>query len=228
MKRVYYAPAALISCILLLQGCAQPLAQQSGSNLIGSLALSAKSSSKPEPNDACYATAEELAKSGHDREAILLLEKVKRLTPKQDVSAELAVLYARNGNASKAGREFELALQANPKDAELLSNYGYFQLQVGNLTESERLLVRSTEIAPANKQAQMNYALLLAHQGKISESLKRFEAIVGKAAAHSNVGVILARNDQQAEAIKHLALARDLDPQLPQASAFLAELKEQP
>ena len=61
---------------------------------------------------------------------------------------------------------------------------------------------------------------MLGEQGRYEESFDAFSKVVGPAAAHSNLGVILASHQHQAEADAEFKQALRLKPDLPQPRAF--------
>ena len=84
-------------------------------------------------------TAEDLAASGHDEEAIKLYERARQYNPKlTQCSHRLALCYERSGKYAEALAEYQKALKTNSKDAALLNDVGYFYLQRGNLDEAEK------------------------------------------------------------------------------------------
>lgn len=174
---------------------------------------------------ACLATAEQLQQQGCDREATLLFERARQLDPKQTrICRNLAMLYDRQGEFAKALVEYEKALKLAPKDAELLNDVGYLHYQKSEWSEAESWF-RKALAADANlERAQVNLAMTLGQQGRYRECFEAFEKVVGPAAAHSNVGVILARHQRRAEAANAFQQALALQPDLQQAHTFLAFL----
>lgn len=176
-----------------------------------------------ETAEACIATAEEMQRAGHLREAVLLYERARKYDPEAiNYARHLAVLYAQQGNNQRASAEFEQALQDNPKDADLLNDFGYFQCQRGQWHEAEQQFRRALEKKPQHQGAQMNLGLALAQQRRYDEALAAFEKAVGPAAAHSNLGVILAEHEQVDLARRAFQQALAIDPSLQQPHAFLA------
>lgn len=175
---------------------------------------------------ACIATAESLEQAGHDREAIQLYQKARRIDPQLiDYSRRLAGLHDRADQPADASREYQSALQLTPNDADLLNDFGYFQLRQGDLPGSEQTLRKSLAIQDGHQHARSNLAINLARQGRLSESYELFASVVGPAAAHYNLGVVLAKQGQREEARQALQESLRLNPQLRQAEVFLAGLK---
>jgi len=230
------APAVVLSLAGLLVGC-HTLAPLGGTKLAGhgktgSSAVEAnRQASDLSPDkaaQACIATAEQFAQAGHQREAIALLLRARANDPEVPVSHRLAVLYDRVGEHAKAKLEYKKALQADPDDAELLNDYGFYHLSRNNLDEAERLLRRAVDEDDKNQRATINLARVLAARGKHKESYQLFSQVVGPAAAHSNLGVILARQGNQQAAQEAFEKSLELDASLQQPRAFLAYWEQSP
>jgi len=178
--------------------------------------------------EACIVTAEELERAGHRREAVAMYQRARQHAPEQiDYSRRLAVLYDQLGNAAKARAEYRAAIQRNPKNADLLNDGGYFHLRQGDLPAAESSFRKAIEQAPTHERAWTNLGIALARQGRYEEAYDSFARVVGPAAAHSNVGAIMAKQGhiQQAQAAFQQALA--LNPNLQQPQAFLGYFEQQ-
>lgn len=179
----------------------------------------------PQTVQACIATAEQLAEQEHWREAMLLYQKARGLSPSQiNYAARLAPLYDLLDDAASARQAFDEAVQASPRDANLLNDHGCFLDRIGELAAAEQQLLRALEIDPRHARGRNNLGRNLAHQGRYDDSWREFSAVVGPAVAHYNVGVILARQKQTEPARRAFQDALRLQPNLPQAEQFLAQL----
>jgi Tfp pilus assembly protein PilF len=174
---------------------------------------------------ACLKTADELAQHGHRREAIMLYERAQSLDPKVQVSRFLAVLYDQE-NSPEAFTEFNRALAASPKDADLLNDFGYYYYKRGDLTNAEQQLRAALSHSPRHEHAWVNLGMVLGEQGRYRESFEAFSKVVSQAAAHSNLGMILAKNGHLSEAQKEFRQALALEPNLEQPRALLAYMDE--
>jgi Tfp pilus assembly protein PilF len=176
----------------------------------------------------CITTAEQLSSKGHYREAILLYEKARSHdATAANYARRVAALHDLAGNAFQAEKEYTLALQAEPEDVELMTDFGYFKYDRGELDQAESVLRKAITIAPQHERAKMNLGLVLAAQGRYQASFDAFREVISEAAAHSNVGVLLAKagHDEQAERAFRYALS--LDANLPQAQHFVAYYERQ-
>ena len=174
---------------------------------------------------ACITTAEALEVQGHDQEATLLYERARAADPNAiDYARRLAALYDRLGNVARAEQEFQEALQTSPQDMDLLNDYGYFQMRRGEVAAAESTFRDVLSESSAHEQARINLALTLAKQARWQESFETFAPAVGAAAAHSNVGVLMAKAGHYQDAERAFQQALTLDPALPQPRAFLDKL----
>ncbi len=176
---------------------------------------------------ACLATAKELQAHGDAREAILLFERTRQLDPRQkQVSRFLAVLYDQQGNDTKALAEYRKALDDAPRDGDLLNDFGYFYYRRSNWKEAEEYFRKAVAQSVDNERAWVNLGLVLGEQGRYPECFEAFSKVLGPAAAHSNLGVILAAHQRPSEADAEFKQALRLKPDMPQPRAFLAHLEK--
>ncbi len=224
--------SAMVLGLFFAAGCSPILGRPSGSGrAFGILEREAISGagaySSNETANACFATADELDRAGHRREAILLYERARQHDPALvHVSRRLAVLYDLVGDTARARLEFEQALQQQPDDISLLNDYGHYHLRHGNLSEAEVWLRKAVAADPRATRPRINLAVLLARRGDLDASLSAFSDVVGPTAAHSNMGVILAKQKRIPEAIEHFEAALSLDSNHQVAKAFLRHLTD--
>lgn len=224
---------ALILCCISCLGCASGLTTSSPSrtNILSSLKTTAAAEDgelTPEQSaQTCLRTAIEMDGQDHLSEAIALYERAISMNAGlKGVSRRLAVLYARTNQSDKARAEFEKSLVETPKDASLHCDAGYFFLQSGDFGKAENHIAEALRLEPTHAKAKMHLAMLWAKQDRFEESFELFEQVVGPAEAHSNLGVILAKEGRSEEALEHLTRARELDPKLPVPAAFLSHFQK--
>lgn len=168
-------------------------------------------------------TARNMEAAGNDQEAAALYEQARGLDPEQiDYSAHLSRLYDRLNLTEQAKQEYEAAVSANPNDAELLNDYGVFHLRRMNAVTAESWFRKSLEINPKDQRTMVNLAGSLALQNRFPESHEAYSRAVGAAAAYSNIGVHLARQNRIAEAREHFRQALEQDPTIEPARELLA------
>ena len=127
--------------------------------------------------------------------------------------------------ARSAEAAYAQALQAAPRDADLLNDVGYFHYECGDPKRAEDSLRQALEIDPKHRRAWINLGLVLGEQRRYDESYEAFARVLTPAEARSNVGVILARQGRHDEARSHIETARKFDsgtPALPKALAIVA------
>ena len=175
---------------------------------------------------ACMAAAEELEKGGHAEQAVFLYEKAQSHDPDlKTVSHRLAAIYDAQGDGVRALAEYQKALQSEPKNADLLNDFGYYHYRRQNFTEAESWFRKALDIEPNHAKVWTNLGLTLAELGRLDESFQAFSKAVGPAAAHSNLGVLLAKQGRVEQAKQEFHQALALDASLPQPKAFLAYLE---
>jgi Tfp pilus assembly protein PilF len=174
---------------------------------------------------ACMAAAEELEKNGHNSEAIVLYEKARsKDAGLKAVPHHLAALYDAEGDSTHALEEYRKALELEPTNADLLNDFGYYCYERENYPEAEKTLKKAVAISPKHEKALANLALVLAAQSRFDESYETFCKVVGPAAAHSNVGVLQAKQGRNDDAKRSFQQALAADASLQQPKAFLAYL----
>jgi len=177
--------------------------------------------------DACKTTGIELARKGQTEHAVHQLEQARHYAPQmKGVAHPLAVLYDQQGLYSKAELEYRKALKEAPRDASLLSDYGYFLYERGELKEAEAHLRQAIKRSPSHQKASVNLGMVLAEQQRYEEALITFKDVVGEAAAHHNLAVIRYRHGGASEARKHFETAAKLDPGLQPPRMLLSYLDD--
>ena len=173
----------------------------------------------------CLATARQMQEKGQAEQAIALYEKARQDDPTlASVAHPLAFLYDQQGDGVHALGEYQKALAASPNDPDLLNDFGYYYYRRGNFAEAKKWFRQAIALAPTHRQARTNLALVLGNEGQFQESYELFAAVVGPPAAHSNVGVLMAKQGHYDQARESFQKALALDPTLPQPKAFLAYL----
>lgn len=174
--------------------------------------------------NACLQTALQLAASEKDEHALRQLQKARSLdSTLPGVAHPLAVLYDRQGQFGFAELEYQRAMDEGPT-ADLLNDFGYFRLTQGRLPEARELLMQAREMAPSHSQATLNLAMVSAAEEDYQAAQSLFSEVVGPAAAHQNVGLLMISNGHTAEAREHLTEALRLDPSLETSGRVLATL----
>jgi Tfp pilus assembly protein PilF len=172
----------------------------------------------------------QLEKKGEPAKALASYEQALKLDPScgDRLAHRLAVLYDRTDQTSKAGPEYERAIQFAPKNAKLLNDFGYHWYCAGNWTEAEKYFRQALAIDARHTRARTNLGLTLAQQGRDEEALEAFEQVVGPAEAYSNLGFVLLARGLSDEARAAYKQALTFDPASRVARAALARLDGAP
>lgn len=183
------------------------------------------------PKDAakvCVSTAKQLHERGELAQAAAMLERGRTLAPEgYDYSRHLASLYS-DLDAAKAETEYQTSLAKSPDDADLWNDYGYFQYRQNRFVDAEKSYTRALELDPQHEKANMNFAVNLVSQNRLPEAFARFEKSVGPAAAHQNIGVLLAKQGRRDEARVALESSLRITPNSQVCTAFLKAMENPP
>jgi Tfp pilus assembly protein PilF len=216
----------LLLLLSLTSGCAATHHQRLGRSQTGER-LRLKAIDESVQADACRRTALELASHEKDEHAIAQFERARELAPSMTgIAHPLAVLYDRQGRMDAAEREYRQAIAETPKNPDLLNDYGYFLYSRGDIPEAEAILRKALKLSPKHPKAALNLGMVLAQRKEFDEAFKQFEAAVGPAAAHHNIGMLLMRDGQESEAVAHFQKAIQRDPSLSQTNEVLAQLEQ--
>lgn len=216
----------LTGCKLPQAGTASPFKQAVGGKL--STPFNESELSPKKAAEACIVTAEKLEAAGHRREAISLYERARRHDATAiDYSRRLAVLYDKEGDIANASREFSQAITTQPKNTDLINDFGHFHLTQGDLAGAETHFRKAISVDANHQRAWTNLGITLSHQARYQEAFDAFMRVVGPAAAHSNIGAIMAKQGCRQEAQQAFQQALALNPTLKQPRAFLSYYAQQ-
>ena len=138
---------------------------------------------------------------------------------------KLAVVLDRLGRFGESDAHYKAALKLSPDDPKVWNNAGYSQYIQGRWEEAERTLKTAAKLAPGDAKVATNLGLALAAGGKVDEAFAVLAKAVGPAAAHANIGYVLAATGRRPEAIGHYRTALALQPGLSsRAETALAQL----
>lgn len=212
--RYYWAWITFCCCLLTSTGCSlTPKAPRVTSQSSDGLRL--RAIDQQTKAEACRLTALELATAEKDEHAIAQFEQSRQLAPNlKGIAHPLAVLYDRQGRLDAAQREYERALQEDPRNADVLYDYGYFLYSRGDFAGARQRLDQALARNAQHPKARINLAMVLAAEERYDEAFGHFEQALGPAAAHHNIGLLQMRAGRQQEAIAHLQQSAATDPSL--------------
>jgi Tfp pilus assembly protein PilF len=225
--RTLAGPIALAALV----GCAtsRSLLPKQGSGPKPTVEAAAPRTSNLPPKRAaqvCIRTAEEMEKRGYDADAARQYEKAREYDASVQVEHRLAVLYDRQGDFARANLEYKRALEAHPKDANLLNDMGYYCYERGDWPGAEEWLRKALKYDPKLQRAWVNLGMALAQQGRSDESIAAFTKAISPAQAKANLGMILAQKGQYDQARQALQESLGLEPDAKLTQAVLAEMSK--
>ncbi|MFM7058068.1 MAG: tetratricopeptide repeat protein [Planctomycetota bacterium] len=113
----------------------------------------------------------------------------------------LAVVTDRLGHFEKSEPLYRQAVKSEPRNVELLCDYGYSLYLQQRWAESARLLERAAELEPENPRVQNNLGLLYACTDRIQAAAMAFQrAGCTPEESRSNLGLAAAMNGRTADA----------------------------
>lgn len=130
------------------------------------------------------------------------------------------------GDHEAALRDFQKALELNPKSLQALVGMGASLTQLGRAEEAKAQFTRAIEFWPTSAFGHEGLGNLLARQGKFQEAADRFREALrldpGLAIAHFRLGTVLLDLGRIDEAEQHLSEAVRIEPSDPKAHSSLA------
>lgn len=129
---------------------------------------------------ALLGAAETYMLSGHDRDAIILFEKVVQARPDQAAALNnLANLYHQKGDP-RAVDMAERALKAAPGNPYLQDTLGWILLEQGQLPRALETLRRASEAAPQSGTLRYHFGFALMRAGNREAARKELQAAVAR------------------------------------------------
>ncbi|WP_242395307.1 tetratricopeptide repeat protein [Anaeromyxobacter oryzisoli] len=136
-----------------------------------------------------------------------------------EIHHDLGVEALRAGKAPDALKEFDDALEANPRFPEAHLGRGLvLELAFGRLDEAEREYRRAIELVPNYSEAHNDLGQLLAKTGRWDDALKEFDAALDNMlykepwVARCNRGQALYRRGSRAEGLAEMRACLEIAP----------------
>ena len=173
-----------------------------------------------------FALARSLEQSGQLKQAVVAYEMVLQADDKHArAHHRLAILRELDGQADKADEHFQAALKQEPRNPELLCDYGYSLYLRGQLPLAEQQLRAALAAAPEHARAHTNLGLIQARTGRMAEAVASFQAAgCHPASARANTAFALMLEERWNEAREQLEAALAYDPASPLLRDRLQEL----
>ncbi len=140
----------------------------------------------------------------------------------------LSAALMRQGQLDKAIEPMRQALQLNPCDVDMLSNYGLARSMQGDLVQAEVLLRQAVGHAPRFKQGWFNLAIVMRSQARLEAAERAYRNAMDAGGEDPkvllNLGILLGEMHRFADAEACARKALALDPQMVQAHVSLGML----
>jgi tetratricopeptide (TPR) repeat protein len=180
------------------------------------------------------ASAQFLEKRGRHDEARWLYEHVLVFDPRStDALLGLARLDMLAGDTDAAEKGFRTAIVVEPDSPGALDGLGQLYCHIRRWNDAVPVLRRAVEAAPDDRTIQTHNAIAIAESGKVAEGYSLLANILGVAAAHYKIALVLSEREDLASCEEHLRAAIAAKPELKAAHEWLkivgrerAELRE--
>ncbi|MFV1964839.1 MAG: tetratricopeptide repeat protein, partial [Pirellulaceae bacterium] len=134
--------------------------------------------------------------------------------------------FRKQGELDNAMGLYRKALEINPDNALVHTNWGSCLLDQGKLDEAKARFLRALELDPDLATAHCNLGIVLRRQNKVAEATRSFREALrldpNFAVARVHLGALLLGSGQSKEAAEHLGEAVRIDPRDPFARFNLA------
>jgi Tfp pilus assembly protein PilF len=155
----------------------------------------------------------QLLDAGNLNEAIDILQVATSQDPKlKDAYNLLGIAYESKGFRDLAFKAFEKALRGGHNDPEHLNNYGYLLYKNGDYDSAAKNLKKAVKLAPNVQRYWNNLGLIEIQRERFDSAFTCFQRAVGPYEGHLNVANRLQALGYDRDAIKHLELARAIQP----------------
>ncbi len=143
---------------------------------------------------------------------------------RSEIHRRLAASYDGLGQFAKSADHYRRALELTPRDPKVHNDLGYSYYLQQRWDEAEVALRHALKLEPDRSRTQINLGLTLAASGKVAQAIEILAAAQGPAAAHANVGYVLAALGRHDQARRHYAEAGRIQPSLGLSERALAQL----
>lgn len=161
-----------------------------------------------------------LFQQGKSTDAVAALERAVAADPKHwKAHNNMALASIDLGELEIAEAHYRESLAIEPQPA-IYSDLGFVLERQGLAEEAEEYYQKALALEPESASANYNLAASLASQGDFKTAEKHFLIALAadpNARAHTGLGYVLAQTERVDEAIKHLSLAIELEPESPGA-----------
>jgi type IV pilus assembly protein PilF len=143
---------------------------------------------------------------------------------------KLALLYLKKDNMSKAKENIELALEYQPKNADIYRVFGYYYQQVNEYEKAEEMYKKSLSLDKSNPSTYSTYGTFLCKQERYQEADDAFlvalkkTSYTGAANTYENAGICSEKAGKIDKAIYYYQYALSHNPSKSNLRLTLAKL----
>jgi Tfp pilus assembly protein PilF len=139
----------------------------------------------------------------------------------------LALMHEKTGHGSESKELFLRAIACDPKNAEVICDYGYWCYLRQDWDESQNQFQRALKLDPGMMRAHNNLGLVCARTDRPDDALKHFElAGLSPADGRANLGFVYLTQERIPEAKVELERAVAASPSSEKARVVLASLEK--
>jgi Tfp pilus assembly protein PilF len=144
----------------------------------------------------------------------------------QNVQAyhRLGVVWTRLGKPDEAMLYYQRAVELDPDNSDLLSDFGYALFLNDDSETAVEALEQALALDPNHKRSIGNLAMVRGYQGHFKKCLSLFREVVPESKAYANLAYIHAQRGEGQLAIKRYAEALELNNNLESAAEALVQI----
>jgi tetratricopeptide (TPR) repeat protein len=136
----------------------------------------------------------------------------------------LGCLQASQKRYPEAIETWKRYLKVTSGSADAYSNLAYCEELAGNPAAAESDYQRGVAKDPKNETCRVNYGLMLARHGRMNEAILQFQSVLTPAEVHYNLASVYELSNRKEMARLEYQQALELDPNMMEAKAKLAQL----
>jgi len=236
MRYVRWALSGLAAMVVLLGGCASSndgpisgLSTEQAAEMNAKRGGGAQDNGGKEPEltaDTRYAAGQFAEMQGAPALAINQYKEALKLDAGHVASLyRMGVLYAQLRNYPESIATWQEYVKRTPFDASGLSNLAYTYELAGKPGEAEETYRLGVQKDGKNQACRVNYGLMLARHGRITEATMQLQAVLSEAEVHYNLGSAFEQLGQRDTAKAEYRKAIEADASAQAAKARLAALE---